>query len=372
MFEMIIHFILLYFFIRNTRLDKNNWIKRFALLFLISSLSIELYFELPWYYSLLIVFLEVTLYMVYLIFYDNDVFTYQIKWFIPIIGCFVALHFTQLNEWLVVGFTLLCFGLTKKNQYKLSLKSYIFFVILIGISLYMKPYYLVIISIVALDIYGLLFDVQNTKNLNQLQNRLLTQQYDEIKHVYLNMRGWRHDYHNHIQAMKAYISMEAFNELGDYLNDLEQSLKEVDQLVKSGHLMMDAILNSKITIMLKDNIHVDFKAMLPESLDIEDVDLCVMVSNLLENAIEACRSLDKEERFIRIFSEVYGSQFYLSIQNSAEEDLTFNQKNYISSKRGDHGLGMKRVAFLTKKYGGYLNLQNEPGVFASEITIPLK
>ena len=54
------------------------------------------------------------------------------------------------------------------------------------------------------------------------------------------------------------------------------------------------------------------------------------------------------------------------------EDPSFNQKNYISDKRGEHGHGMKRVRLTVDKYEGYLNLKNEPGVFASEIMIPLE
>ena len=63
--------------------------------------------------------------------------------------------------------------------------------------------------------------------------------------------------------------------------------------------------------------------------------------------------------------------FYISIQNSAKEELDFNERNYISTKRGNHGLGMKRVKLLVDKYEGFLNLQNEPCIFAAEISIPL-
>ncbi|OUO35346.1 hypothetical protein B5F84_03485 [Olsenella sp. An290] len=66
-----------------------------------------------------------------------------------------------------------------------------------------------------------------------------------------------------------------------------------------------------------------------------------------------------------------GSQLYMSVQNSAVEDPSFNARNYITEKRGNHGLGMKRVAAVVDKYGGFLNLANEPGVFAAEVSLPL-
>ena len=64
-------------------------------------------------------------------------------------------------------------------------------------------------------------------------------------------------------------------------------------------------------------------------------------------------------------------QLYLSVQNSAKEELDFDERNYISKKRGNHGLGMKRVKVLVDQYQGFLNLQNQPGIFAAEVLLPL-
>ena len=62
----------------------------------------------------------------------------------------------------------------------------------------------------------------------------------------------------------------------------------------------------------------------------------------------------------------------MSVQNSAREDPGFEERNYITRKRGNHGLGMKRVKAAVDKYGGYFSLANEPGIFAAEVSIPLE
>ncbi|BBF42220.1 sensor histidine kinase [Lachnospiraceae bacterium KM106-2] len=212
------------------------------------------------------------------------------------------------------------------------------------------------------------FEVSSKK----FQDDVLGHQYEEIKNIYLNMRGWRHDYHNHIQVMKAQVSFGEWEKLLAYLDELEQDLDQVDTYVKSGNLMIDAILNSKLSIAEQREIKVNCKANLPEELPITDIDLCVILGNLLDNAIEACEQIDPNMRFLRIYTVVNKKQFYLSIQNSAKEQLNFNERNYITTKRGNHGLGMKRVQVLVDKYEGYLNLANEPGIFAAEVTLPLK
>ncbi len=200
---------------------------------------------------------------------------------------------------------------------------------------------------------------------------VLSHQYAEMKEIYLNMRGWRHDYHNHMQVMKVQLAKGKLEELWRYLEELEQSLDSVDTSIKCGNQMVDAILNSKLTLAKKKNVKVNCKAVLPKLLSVEDVEMCVLLGNLLDNALEACEKIGQEQRFLRIYMAVNGEQLYLSVQNSAKEELNFNERHYITEKRGNHGLGMKRVKALTDKYGGYLALASEPGIFAAEVTLPL-
>lgn len=220
---------------------------------------------------------------------------------------------------------------------------------------------------------GTLFSYQRgfEAQTERFQRDILSHQYEEIREIYLNMRSWRHDYHNHLQVMKAQMAAGQTEEVRQYLDELEQSLDSVDTYVKSGNLMADAILNSKLTLAEQRKIRVSCKAVLPEVLSVEDVDLCVLLGNLLDNALEACDVIPQEQRFLRVYMVVNRSQLYVSIQNSAKEELNFDERNYISQKRGNHGLGMKRVKALTEKYEGYLTLANEPGIFAAELTLPL-
>lgn len=205
----------------------------------------------------------------------------------------------------------------------------------------------------------------------QFQRDVLGHQYEEIRSIYLNMRGWRHDYHNHLQVIKAQLALNNLEETRRYLDELEHDLDRVDTWVKSGNLMVDAILNSKLSLAESKKIAVNCKAVLPETLSVEDVDLCVILGNLLDNALEACGQIPQDKRFLRIYMNVNKSQLYLSVQNAAKEELDFNERNYITNKRGNHGFGMRRVRAAVEKYEGFLHLANEPGIFAAEVTMPL-
>ena len=172
--------------------------------------------------------------------------------------------------------------------------------------------------------------------------------------------------------MKAYVKMGQYEKLDEYLALLEQDLDQVNQLIESGNVNLDAILNSKISLALKNGIEVDYKATCPEELTVSDIDLCALIGNLIDNAVEACEKLPEgERRFIRLYIGVLKKQLYISITNATNEVVRKLDSEYITNKRGNHGHGLKRINLVVDKYEGYINRQNEPGVFVTEIMLPL-
>lgn len=209
------------------------------------------------------------------------------------------------------------------------------------------------------------------KRIERFQSDLIEKQVLEIQNMYRQIRGWRHDYRNHIQNMKIQLANGEYEKLADYLGQLADDLDTVDTVVKTGSVMADAILNSKLNTAEKTNIKINVKANIPENIPLTDVELCSVLGNMLDNAIEACAKLPESERFMRIYIGKLKEQFYLSVQNSAGS-VRKEKGNYLSTKEGEHGYGLFRIDRVVKKYGGFVNRQNEEGVFAVEITLPIK
>lgn len=203
------------------------------------------------------------------------------------------------------------------------------------------------------------------------QNKLLARQIAEVENLYVTMRGWRHDYHNHLQTLKAKLDMGQIPESRAYLDSLEEDLDGIRALAETGNVSVDAILNAKLSLVLKKEIELNFKAEVPRSLTVSDIDLCVILGNLIDNAMESCEKVGEGERFLRLYIGVFKRQLYLSVTNATAETVRKIDAAYISTKRGNHGHGLKRIDRVVEKYGGYVNRQNEPGVFATEILLPL-
>ena len=210
------------------------------------------------------------------------------------------------------------------------------------------------------------------KKLESYQNDLLEKHYNEVENMYRQMRGWRHDYKNHIAAMKIHLENQNYELLGSYLNELNKDLTTVDTVLKTGNVMADAILNSKLSLAKSKDIAVDATASVPEKIRVSDTDLCVIIGNLLDNAIEACCKFDDtEKRFIRVYIGLLKQQLYISVSNSVGGELKKEGKTYMTTKNENHGFGLKRIDKIVSKYGGYINRQDETDVFATEIMLPL-
>jgi len=93
-----------------------------------------------------------------------------------------------------------------------------------------------------------LFSKRIEKQIESYQHELIETHYREVDNMYRQIRGWRHDYRNHIQTMKAYAATENWKAIKNYLDLLDEDLTTVDTVIKTGNPMTDAILNSKISL----------------------------------------------------------------------------------------------------------------------------
>lgn len=204
------------------------------------------------------------------------------------------------------------------------------------------------------------------------QRALMEKYCDEVENMYRQMRVWRHDYKNHLQVMKAYLDMGEYQELSDYITHLDRELTQIDQMIKTGNVMLDAVLNSKISLAQSRKIGVNAKVVLPQTLSVSEYDLCVILGNLLDNAIEGCESQKEgETRFMRVYIGVLKEQLYLSVTNSHGTGIRKENGRYRSTKAPDRGLGVLSIDHIVSGYKGYVNRQNDEAVFATEILLPL-
>ena len=213
----------------------------------------------------------------------------------------------------------------------------------------------------------MLFDKLIEKRVAAFEQEIMQKYYAEVENMYTKMRGWRHDYRHHIQAMKVHAAHGEYEEIDRYLDMLDDALPNIETVIKTGNRMADAILNSKLSLAGEKKIKVKAEAKIPVSLTVSELDLCIIIGNLLDNAMDACMELPVEKRLIRIYMEMKGNYLYFSLINTAGGK---KKQSFHSTKGEGHGLGLSRVDAIVQKYGGYVTRASEDEAFSTEILLP--
>ena len=212
---------------------------------------------------------------------------------------------------------------------------------------------------------------QIDKRLAAYQRELIATHYQEVENMYRQVRGWRHDYRNHIQMMKVLAANGDLEGIKAYLDQLDTDLNTVDTVVKTGNAMADAILNSKISLAKSRGIPVQVNAHIPVKLKMSELDLCCILGNLFDNAIDASLALPEDQRLIRVYMDMKGSQLYISFTNfTAAKKLPKVGKRFRTTKGEGHGFGLVRIDSIIERLDGYLSRNSEDGAFTTEILIP--
>ena len=216
-----------------------------------------------------------------------------------------------------------------------------------------------------------IFSKHIDKRIAAYQRELIETHSQEFETMYKQIRGWRHDYRNHIQLMKVLAANGDMDAIKDYLDKLDTDLSTVDTVVKTGNAMADAILNSKISLAKSKGIAVKVDAHIPVKLKMSELDLCVIIGNLFDNAIDASMALPEEQRLIRVYMDMKNTQLYISFTNFTATKKLAKVGNRFQTTKGDgHGFGLVRIDNIIERLDGYLSRNSEDGAFTTEILIP--
>ena len=117
---------------------------------------------------------------------------------------------------------------------------------------------------------------------------------------------------------------------------------------------------------------IKIDAQISIALSTPEIDLCIIIGNLFDNAIEASLKLPKEERLVQISMEMKNTQLYMFFSNTTVEKKRYKDNNgrFSSTKAVKSGFGLVRVDDIVKRHGGYISRKSEDGFFLTEILLP--
>lgn len=258
----------------------------------------------------------------------------------------------------------------------------------IGISTpyhYNKPTYFVIscIGILIINIFVQYIFIQLSRyyereqiyNTIKVGNEIMEKSYIEREQVYKETRKLRHDFKNHIICILTLIESNKIDEAKKYVEQISETITIYPAVINSGNDVVDAVLSQKLVEAQKLNIYMHIEATVPREAEVKPMDLCSILSNVIDNAIEAAMKINKKnERKIKIKINQYKDYLFIAVLNTVESNPLEGIKKIRTTKRDsrNHGLGIQIVQNAVEKYNGSIEYIYTNNTVEVKILIKLK
>ena len=219
-------------------------------------------------------------------------------------------------------------------------------------------------------IYHLSHSMREQARFMELKNQNIERNYQQIYEGQRQLEVAAHDFKNHINLLTKYLEEKDYYTALRYCRQLGKPLDLIKKKSWSGNAMLDTILNLKVEEAERKEIKVEMEVGKIGKAPMKDFDLCVVLSNLLDNAIEACAYVPIENRKIIIHIKMMRQMFVLKIVNSMARKPVLKNGVYktIKDDKKVHGVGLESVQNAVAKYEGTLLLEHNEEEFSAVVT----
>ena len=230
---------------------------------------------------------------------------------------------------------------------------------------------LLVVNYIIFEVYDWISRNAELREQNRLyaqQLELCSQQAEERESLYLEIRRIRHDLKNHLSGLLGMVQTGQISDAEEYI------LRMLDigvgnrpaEVSRSGNIVIDSLINNAYAAAQKDNIQFDINVLVPASLPFESGHLAIILGNLLENALEACRDIPDEKGFICLDISYAKDIFQLCIKNNYRaKRKKDNIGHYLTTKNDNiyHGLGLSSINHAVVNYHGQMDITDSDNLF---------
>lgn len=239
---------------------------------------------------------------------------------------------------------------------------------------YVNNFYMIVVLGIVFCIVFFAYDSavsqKERERLIYTTNKLMEDNYQRLYDEQKKLERTAHDFKNHIFLLMQYLEDESYEEAIGYGRTLAGSLELISRRSWSGNKILDTILNTKLLEAEQKKIQVNMEIDNMEKLPLTDYDLCVVLSNLLDNAIEASEYVEKEKKEISVSIKSTETLFLIKIVNSMERKPIKRNNRYITTKqcKDRHGIGLESVRASVERYQGTLLLEHSENQFCAIVS----
>lgn len=232
-----------------------------------------------------------------------------------------------------------------------------------------------LVTIIAICFYMTLSLSRSRKDAEELnlikqQKEQRLQYAENIRRQYEETQMIKHDIKQVYSVMESLVSTGKYDEALEYIRKADNNAVLNEAVINVNNELLNAILNSKINFAQTNGIEV-FCVCEKNIIGIENEDLCTLLGNMLDNAIEACIKCDKKKRYIEINISSYGNKIIITISNTVQNNVLSDNENLVTTKLETelHGFGIKSIRQIAQKYEGSFRYYQDDDIFTSEVVL---
>lgn len=203
------------------------------------------------------------------------------------------------------------------------------------------------------------FRLSTKISLLEQEEHSLNQYVEEAKARYDETRSFRHDIRNHIAVVKNLLQSGKLKEAVSYIEDMDDMAETMSFPCSTNNPVVDILVGNKLGIAKSMGIRVDCSLLLPYPCGLRDIDICIVLSNALDNAIQACKNMDEgSEKNIQVSGRMQGDFLMLEVQNSFRGKEMFKK-----------GTGLSNIKAVAEKYSGAMSIETQGNVFVLQVLL---
>ncbi len=237
------------------------------------------------------------------------------------------------------------------------------------VTLYTNHYQMLVMQLLGMaSVFCILFAykklLQNFRlstelSLLEQQERSLSQYVEEARTHYEKTKSFRHDIKNHIMVVKKLLQKGKTQQALDYIGDMEGVAEELSFPCNTNNPVVDILAGNKLGIANSMGIDVYCSLVLPCLCGLRDMDVCIILSNALDNAIHACNNMEQSaEKYIHVTGRIQGDFLFIEIENS-----------YQGGGLVQKGTGLSNIKAVTEKYHGAMSVKTQGTVFVLNVLL---
>lgn len=238
----------------------------------------------------------------------------------------------------------------------------------------MPAIWFVVICCLASVIFGGYFIIMRHEeklkmNFLEMRNNLLSENYKELNEVYRNNSMLYHDLNNHLNVLYQLLNEENIIEAKNYIKEISKPILGLSKTVWTGIDVVDVVINSKLQKMNEAKIMSDINVEFPKDCNILPNDVCTILSNLLDNAIEANQKVE-ENRYIKLIIRKAKYFLFIRVSNPCAPMAEFDVlPKTTKDNKTLHGWGLQSVNDVVEKYSGRMECLNIEKEFVVNIML---